>query len=97
MGLYLQMCVLVRYMLKELFMTEFAYEDKVLLAHKLIYGIDAFVNNLLAAAFGGMMVIFNLVLGMNPLVVSLLGSLSRLMDALTDPLMGFISDNTRSR
>ncbi len=76
---------------------ETAPEDRISLAHKIIYGIGAFVNNLLAAAIGGMIIIFNLGLGMNPAVVSLLGSLPRLMDALTDPLMGYISDNTRSR
>jgi GPH family glycoside/pentoside/hexuronide:cation symporter len=34
---------------------------------------------------------------MNPALVGLLGALPRLTDAFTDPLMGYISDNTRSR
>ena len=34
---------------------------------------------------------------MNPALVGLLGALPRLTDAITDPLMGYISDNTRSR
>ena len=76
---------------------ETAPEDKILFSHKVIYGLGAFVNNLLAAAIGGMLIIFNLTLGMNPVLVGLLGSLPRLMDALTDPLMGYISDNTHSR
>ncbi len=76
---------------------ETAPEDKISFSHKVIYGLGAFVNNLLAAAIGGMLIIFNLTLGMNPVLVGLLGSLPRLMDALTDPLMGYISDNTHSR
>ncbi len=74
-----------------------APEDRVRFTHKLAYGSGAFVNNLLAAASGGMMIVLNLGLGMNPALVGLLGALPRLTDALTDPLMGFISDNTRSR
>ncbi len=72
-------------------------EDRISLPHKIIYGFGAFVNNLLAAAIGGMVIVLNLGLGMNPALVGLLGALPRLTDALTDPLMGYISDNTRSR
>ncbi|MEZ4472831.1 MAG: MFS transporter [bacterium] len=63
----------------------------------LAYGIGAFVNNTLAAAIGGMLIVLNLGLGMNPALVGLVGSLPRFSDALTDPLMGYISDHTRSR
>lgn len=76
---------------------ETAPEDRIPLAHKLIYGLGGLVNNLLAAAIGGMTIVLNLGLGMNPALVGLLGALPRLSDALTDPLMGYISDNTRSR
>jgi GPH family glycoside/pentoside/hexuronide:cation symporter len=76
---------------------ETAPEDRIPLKHKRIYGLGAFVNNLLADAIGRMIIVLNLGLGMNPALVGLLGSLPRLMDALTDPLMGYISDNTRSR
>jgi len=74
-----------------------APEDRVKLAHRIAYGAGAFVNNLLAAASGGMMIVLNLGLGMNPALVGLLGALPRLTDAFTDPLMGFISDNTHTR
>ena len=74
-----------------------APEDRIAFSHKLIYGMGAFVNNLLAAASGGMLIVLNLGFGMNPALVGLLGGIPRLMDALTDPLMGFISDRTRSR
>lgn len=76
---------------------ETAPEDRISLLHKVIYGLGAFVNNLLAAAIGGMVIVLNLGLGMNPALVGLLGALPRLTDAITDPLMGYISDNTKSR
>jgi GPH family glycoside/pentoside/hexuronide:cation symporter len=76
---------------------ETAPEDRIAFHLKLVYGLGAFVNNLLAAAIGGMVIVLNLGLGMNPALVGLLGALPRLTDALTDPLMGYISDNTRSR
>ena len=74
-----------------------APEDRISLPHKVIYGFGAFVNNLLAAAVGGMTIVLNLGLGMNPALVGLLGAIPRLTDAITDPLMGFISDHTRTR
>ena len=74
-----------------------APEDRISLLHKVIYGFGAFVNNLLAAAIGGMAIVLNLGLGMNPALVGLLGALPRLTDAITDPLMGYISDHTRTR
>jgi GPH family glycoside/pentoside/hexuronide:cation symporter len=74
-----------------------APEDRIKLSHKVAYGAGAFVNNLLAAASGGMMIVLNLGLGLNPALVGLLGALPRLTDAFTDPLMGYISDNTNTR
>jgi GPH family glycoside/pentoside/hexuronide:cation symporter len=74
-----------------------APEDRVPLHLKLIYGLGAFVNNLLAAASGGMIIVLNLGLGMNPALVGLLGALPRLTDAITDPVMGYVSDNTETR
>lgn len=72
-------------------------EDRVGFARMLAYGIGGFVNNILAAAIGGMLIVLNLGLGMNPALVGLVGALPRLTDALTDPVMGYISDHTRSR
>ncbi len=74
-----------------------APEDRISFPRKLAYGMGALVNNLLAAAIGGMVIVLNLGLGMNPALVGLLGALPRITDALTDPLMGYISDNTESR
>ncbi len=74
-----------------------APEDRIPFHLKVTYGLGAFVNNLLAAAIGGMIIVLNLGLGMNPALVGLLGALPRLTDAITDPIMGYLSDNTNSR
>ena len=71
--------------------------DRIPFLHKVTYGAGAFVNNLLAAAIGGMVIILNLGLGMNPALVGALAALPRLTDALTDPIMGYVSDNTHTR
>ncbi|EIP99212.1 Na+/melibiose symporter-like transporter [Opitutaceae bacterium TAV1] len=41
--------------------------------------------------------IFNIVLGVNPAVIGAMHMIARLWDAFTDPVMGSISDNSRSR
>lgn len=76
---------------------ETAPEDRIPFLRKVAYGLGAFVNNTLAAAIGGMLIILNLGFGVNPALVGLASAIPRVTDALTDPLMGFISDNTRSR
>ena len=60
---------------------ETAPEDRIPLVLKITYGFGAFVNNILAAAIGGMVIVLNLGLGMNPALVGLLGALPRLTDA----------------
>ena len=74
-----------------------APEDRISLPHKVVYGIGGFVNNLLAQGIGNMMAVLTLALGMDFRAVGLLGSLPRFFDALTDPLVGFVSDKTKSR
>jgi GPH family glycoside/pentoside/hexuronide:cation symporter len=74
-----------------------APQDRISFPRKLAYGAGAFVNNLLAAAIGGMLIVLNLGLGMNPALVGLVGALPRALDAVIDPLMGYVSDHTRSR
>ncbi len=72
-------------------------QDRISFPHKIAYGIGGFVNNLLASAIGGMAIILTLALGVSPALVGLLGLFPRIFDAITDPLVGFISDNTKSR
>ncbi|MEN9509791.1 MAG: hypothetical protein RLZZ621_2354 [Gemmatimonadota bacterium] len=78
-------------------MTMPAAQDRIPFTHKLAYGMGALINNLLAAAIGGMTIILNLGLGMNPALVGLLGAIPRFVDAVMDPLMGYLSDKTTSR
>ena len=72
-------------------------EDKISFANKCAYSSGIIVNNLLGTAIGAMMIVFNLGLGMDPFKAGLLAALPRLCDAFTDPLMGYISDNTQTR
>jgi GPH family glycoside/pentoside/hexuronide:cation symporter len=72
-------------------------QDRISFGRKVAYGAGAFVNNLLAAAIGGMLIVLNLGLGMNPALVGLVAALPRFTDALVDPVMGYLSDHTRSR
>lgn len=74
-----------------------APEDRIPLGQKLIYGLGGFVNNTLAAAIGGMLVVLNIGFGMDPAWVGLLGGIPRFFDAVTDPVVGYVSDNTKSR
>ncbi len=74
-----------------------APEDRISLRQKSAYAVGMLVNNLQAAALPAMVVILNLGLGMDPLLVGLLGSIPRIFDAVSDPMMGYISDNARTR
>jgi len=74
-----------------------APEDKIPFSQKFVYGIGQLCNNLLAAALGVMSIVLNIGLGMNPALVGTIMSASRLTDALTDPVMGYVSDHTKSR
>jgi len=59
--------------------------------------VGMLVNNLQAAALPAMVVILNLGLGMNPVLVGLIAAIPRAFDAISDPMVGYISDNTRTR
>jgi len=74
-----------------------APEDRISIKQKSAYALGMLVNNLQAAALPAMVVILNLGLGMDPVLVGIIGFVPRIFDALSDPMMGYISDNTRSR
>jgi GPH family glycoside/pentoside/hexuronide:cation symporter len=74
-----------------------AAEDRIPLRQKTAYAVGMFVNNLQAAALPAMVVILNLGLGMDPFLVGLISAIPRTFDAVSDPLVGYISDNTRTR
>lgn len=74
-----------------------APEDRVPIGQKLAFGAGNLVNNLLPGALGIFMFFLVTAFGMDPFLAGLLGGLPRVFDAITDPIMGYISDNTRSR
>ena len=74
-----------------------APEDRIPVRQMGAYAVGMFVNNLQAAALPAMVVILNLGLGMNPLLVGWIAAIPRVFDAISDPMVGYISDNTRTR
>ena len=72
-------------------------KDRVPFGQKAAFGAGHLVNNLLPGALGVFMFFLLTAFGMDPFLAGLLGGLPRLFDAITDPIMGFISDNTNSR
>jgi len=74
-----------------------APEDRIPIFQKAVYSIGALVNQMQAAAISAMVLVLNLGLGMNPVLVGLVGTIPRLLDAFTDPLVGYVSDNARNR
>src|SRR5882672_8144064 len=74
-----------------------APEDRIPIFQKAVYSIGALVNQMQAAAISAMVLVLNLGLGMNPVLVGLVGTIPRLLDAFTDPLIGYTTDNTRTK
>ncbi len=71
--------------------------DIVPFGQKVAFGSGHLANQLFPASLGVFMIILVLALKMDPFLAGLLAALPRLLDALTDPIMGYISDNTRSK
>ena len=77
---------------------KFENPGKVPVGQKAAFGAGHFVLNLLPGVLGVYLQVFILTaFGMDPLWAGLLGGLPRIFDAITDPIMGFISDNTQSK
>lgn len=74
-----------------------APEDIVPFGQKVAFGSGHLANQLFPAALGVFMIILVLALNMDPFLAGVLAAIPRLLDALTDPIMGYISDNTRSK
>lgn len=71
--------------------------NKVPFVQKTAFGAGHLVLNLLPGALGVFSFFLLTAFGMDPFLAGLLGGLPRLYDAITDPIMGFISDNTKSK
>jgi len=76
---------------------ETAPQDRLTMGQKFSYGLGSIVNNLLGGAIGFMSIVLNVGLGINPALIGTLQAIPRFTDALTDPIMGYISDKTKSR
>ena len=67
------------------------------MSQKIAFGIGMLANQMFPAALSIFIVILVQSLGMSPVMWGLIFFLPKLIDAVTDPLMGYISDRTRSR
>ena len=70
---------------------------KVPFRHKVAFGLGMLANQMFPAALGIFMVVLVQDLGFPGWMWGILFFLPRVFDSITDPIMGFISDNTRSR
>jgi len=71
---------------------------KVPVGQKAAFGAGHFILNILPGTLGVFIQFFLLTAwGVDPLWAGLLGGLPRIFDSITDPIMGFISDNTKSK
>jgi GPH family glycoside/pentoside/hexuronide:cation symporter len=71
--------------------------DRIPFLQKAVYGIGSFVNQFQAAAIGQLITVLNVGLGVNPALVGWIGAVPRFIDAFSDPLIGYSSDNTRTK
>jgi len=74
-----------------------ASADRIPIFQKAIYSIGGLVNSIQAAAIGSMVIVLNIGLGVNPALVGLVGAIPRIIDAISDPVTGYFSDNFRTR
>jgi GPH family glycoside/pentoside/hexuronide:cation symporter len=72
-------------------------KNQIPLSQKVAFGFGMLANQMFPAALGIFMVILVQSLGMSPVLWGLIFFIPKLVDAITDPLMGFISDRTVSR
>jgi GPH family glycoside/pentoside/hexuronide:cation symporter len=70
---------------------------KVPFRHKVAFGLGMLANQMFPAALGIFMVVLVQDLGFPGWMWGVLFFLPRVFDSITDPIMGFISDNTRSK
>lgn len=70
---------------------------KVPFGQKVAFGLGMLANQMFPAALGIFMVVLVQDLGFPSWMWGVLFFLPRVFDSVTDPIMGFISDNTRSR
>lgn len=71
--------------------------NKVPFGQKLAFGLGMLANQMFPAALGIFIVVLVQNLGFSGKMLGLIYFVPKLFDAVTDPIMGFISDNTKSK
>ena len=71
--------------------------DKIPFGQKAAFGAGHLANNLFPGALGVFSFFLLTAFGMDPILAGILGGLPRIYDAIIDPIVGHISDNTVSK
>src|SRR5210317_1969139 len=77
--------------------TSTSVTSKVPFGYKVAFGIGMLANQMFPASLGIFMVVLVQNLGFPGWMWGVVYFLPRVLDAVTDPIMGFISDNTKSK
>lgn len=78
-------------------MSNLASSTKVPMGQKIAFGIGMFANQMFPAIMGIFMVVLVQDLGFPGWMWGVIFFAPRIFDSITDPIMGFISDNTKSK
>lgn len=78
-------------------MSNSSSKGKVPMGQKIAFGLGMLANQMFPAALGIFMVVLVENLGFPGWMLGILYFLPRIFDAISDPIMGFISDNTKSK
>jgi GPH family glycoside/pentoside/hexuronide:cation symporter len=78
-------------------MSDITRMNKVSMGQKIAFGIGMLANQMFPAILGIFMVVLVQDLGFPGWMWGILFFIPRIFDSITDPIMGFISDNTKSR
>lgn len=78
-------------------MSSIKTKKKIPLGQKVAFGVGMLANQMFPAILGIFMVVLVQDLGFSGWMWSLIYFFPRIFDAITDPLMGYISDNTKSK
>ena len=77
--------------------TTTAVKQKVPMGQKIAFGFGMLANQMFPASVGVFIIVLVQDLGFAALLWGIIQFAPRIFDAITDPIMGFISDNTRSK
>ena len=78
-------------------MSDSVSTNRVPMGQKIAFGFGMLANQMFPAALGVFIIVLVQDLGFAAILWGIIQFLPRIFDAITDPIMGFISDNTRSK